>query len=118
MGDGDGFISVNFSPDGKTLAASSDNQVRLWNQQGILLMALKGDEGELTTINFSPDGTILAAGGDKGNVVLRKLSDITLTSLLKRNCYILKDYLSNNSNMTRNNTYENQSYRSLCENDL
>lgn len=118
MGDGDGFISVNFSPDGKTLAASSDNQVRLWNQQGILLMALKGDVGELTTINFSPDGTILAAGGDKGNVVLRKLSDMTLTSLLKRNCYILKDYLSNNSNMTRNNAYENQSYRSLCENDL
>ncbi|MFM7408870.1 MAG: eIF2A-related protein [Cuspidothrix sp.] len=117
MGDGDGFISVNFSPDGKTLAVSSDNQVRLWNQEGVLVMALKGDEGELTTINFSSDGTILAAGGSKGNVVLRKFSDITLASLLKRNCYILKDYLLNNSNIIRNDAYKNQSYYSLCEND-
>ena len=117
MGYGDGFISVKFSPDGQTLAVTSDNKLRLWNREGVLLMMLKGDLEELSSVSFSPDGQILAAGSDKDNVILRKLSDITLESLLKSNCNILKDYLLYNPNMTRKDGYKDQSYRSLCEND-
>jgi WD40 repeat protein len=89
----------------------------LWNQEGVLLMALKGDEEELSSVSFSPDGKILAAGSGKGNIILRKLSDITLESLLKRNCNILKDYLLYNPNMIRSNGYREQSYETLCKND-
>jgi WD40 repeat protein len=117
MGYGDGFISINFSPDGKTLAVSSDNQLRLWNQEGVLLMALKGDEEELTSVSFSPDGKILAAGSGKGNIILRRLSDITLERLLRSNCEILKDYLLYNQTMTRNNGYGDKIHKNLCEND-
>jgi WD40 repeat protein len=71
----------------------------------------------LSSVSFSPDGQILAAGSDKDNVILRKLSDITLESLLKSNCHILKDYLLYNPNMTRKDGYREQSYRTLCQDD-
>ena len=115
MGYGDGFISVNFTPDGKTLAVSSDNKLRLWNQKGVLLMVLKGDAEELSSVSFSPDGKILAAGSGQGHVILRKLSDIKLESLLRNNCNILKDYLQYNPNITRSDAYREQSYQALCD---
>jgi len=117
MGYGDGFISVKFSPDGKTLAVNSDNKIRLWNQEGVLLMVLKGDTEELSSVSFSPDGKILAAGSGQGHVILRKLSDIKLESLLRNNCNILKDYLRYNPNITRSDAYREQSYRTLCQSD-
>ncbi|MFM6341011.1 MAG: eIF2A-related protein [Dolichospermum sp.] len=109
---GDGFIGVNFSPDGKTLAVNSNRQVKLWNRQGVLLMSLKGSDEELTGVSFSPDGKILAAGSSQGRIILRKLSDITLESLLRSNCDILNDYLLYNPNMIRRrNADGDQIYR-------
>ncbi|MDB9455780.1 hypothetical protein [Dolichospermum circinale] len=116
-GSGDGFIGVSFSPDGKTLAVNSDRQVKLWNREGVLLMSLKGSDEELTGVSFSPDGKMLAAGSSGGRIILRKLSDITLESLLRSNCDILNDYLLYNLNMTRGDANGDQSYRNWCENN-
>ncbi|BBD57602.1 WD-40 repeat-containing protein [Nostoc sp. HK-01] len=106
-GDGDSFISVNFSPDSKTIVAASDDKLKLWNRDGILLIALKGDKDELTSVTFSPDGKTLAAGSGKGMVIFRPLADIKLEHLLRRGCDLLHDYLQTNPKVS-------QSDRALC----
>jgi WD40 repeat protein len=108
-GDGDGFIGVTWSPDGKTFATNSNEKVKLWSQDGTLLIALKGDQdGKLTSVSFSPDGKILAVGSDRGYIILRKIADIQLKSLLDNACNLIKDYLQHNSKVT-------SSDRSLCD---
>ncbi|UKO98745.1 nSTAND1 domain-containing NTPase [Nostoc sp. UHCC 0870] len=60
------LTSINFSPDGKTLATSGDKTVKLWNLSGDLLKTLSGHEDNIATVNFSPDGRIIAtAAADK-----------------------------------------------------
>lgn len=100
-GDGDSFISVSFSPDGKTLAASSDDKVRIWNREGTLLIALKGDKQELTSVSFSNDGKTLAAGSGNGTVIFQNLADIELEKLLARGCNLLHDYLQTNQKVMK-----------------
>ena len=58
---------IAFSPDGKTLAASSnDNAVWLWELQTQQQIdpPIPGHERGLTGVVFSPDGRTLAMGGD------------------------------------------------------
>ncbi|MBN3962704.1 hypothetical protein [Nostoc sp. NMS8] len=106
-GDGDSFISVSFSPDGKTLVASSDDNMRLWNREGTLLIALKGYKDELTSVTFSHDGKTLAAGSANGTVILQNLADIQLEKLLAQGCHLLHDYLQTNQKVMNSD-------RALC----
>uniref|UniRef100_UPI0035CB1C81 WD40 domain-containing protein n=1 Tax=uncultured Nostoc sp. TaxID=340711 RepID=UPI0035CB1C81 len=106
-GDGDSFISVSFSPDGKTLVASSDDNLRLWNREGTLLIALKGYKDELTSVTFSHDGKTLAAGSANGTVILQNLADIQLEKLLAQGCHLLHDYLQTNQKVMNSD-------RALC----
>jgi WD40 repeat protein len=57
------FVSnVNFSPDGKTLAASGDKTLKLWDiNSGKNIKTLKGHTGLVLSVNFSPDGKTLAS---------------------------------------------------------
>lgn len=106
-GDGDNFSSVSFSQDNQTLAASSEDKIKLWNRTGTLLISLKGDKEKLTSVSFSPDRKILAAGSGNGRVIIRKLDDLKLASLLMRGCSFLHDYLQTNPKLT-------DSDRALC----
>ncbi len=60
--------SLAFSPDGKTLASASGNNILLWDVSNLpegvkpIGQPLAGHSAEVLTVAFSPDGKILASG--------------------------------------------------------
>jgi len=58
--------SAAFSPDGRLMAAASDNFLRLWSlETGKQVATLTGSSKPATGAQFSPDSRLLVAGGDK-----------------------------------------------------
>ena len=92
MGEGEEFTGVTFSPDGKLLAATSEDKVKLWQSDGTLLITLKADREEFTTINFNPDGKTLLSGTNRGTIIVRDLNNLTFKKLTIQGCDALEDY--------------------------
>ena len=69
-------MSVNFSPDGKTIVSSSgngyrDNVVRVWDAHtGKLIRTLTGHTRRVKTVRFSPDGKMIVSGSHDGTILL------------------------------------------------
>ncbi|MHC5596893.1 MAG: nSTAND1 domain-containing NTPase [Nostoc sp.] len=112
----DGVYSVNFSPDGKIIAsASGDGSIKLWNRDGRELKTLSGHTDAVLSVSFSPDGKFLASASFDGTAKLWRLLSTELQTqdlenLLIRSCYLLKDYLKTNPNIS------DQERGSLCSN--
>lgn len=59
--------SLDFSPDGKLLAAAyADGHIRIWDPKGELLADLAAHQKPATVVRFSPDGHLAASGGLDG----------------------------------------------------
>ncbi len=71
----DCISGVSFSPDGQTIASSSDDKtVKLWSFDGNLLQTLEGHEDEVMDVSFSPDGKMLASASRDKTIKLWKKS--------------------------------------------
>ncbi len=75
---GPGVSSVDFSPDGKSVAAACGNRfVYLVDTRTAHVRILRGHESAVSKVAFSPDGTHLAAGNASGNITLWSLENDT-----------------------------------------
>lgn len=100
IGHGSAVISVNFSPDGKTIAsASEDNTIKLWSvEDRKLIKTLKGHDSTVISVKFSPDGKTIASASFDNTI---KLWNLDLDKLLVEGCDLLQDYLINNPQIAK-----------------
>ena len=104
IGHGTIVSSVSFTPDKILASGSSDNNIKLWNQEGKEIKILTGHRHDVKSVSFSPDGKMLASGSRDNTVILWNLH---LDNLLVRGCDWVRDYLKNNPNVS-------ESDRTLC----
>lgn len=72
------YLSVAFSPDGKTVACGKDFEgISLWDvKKGMLLKNLRVNREDVYDVAFSPDGRTLASVGDSAQVHLWEITPL------------------------------------------
>ena len=77
-----GLLTVDFSPDGKFIAAGTDDgAVCIWDcSNGKQLLRRFCIEERVTALHYSPDGQLLAYGTDAGNLYLWDVEKINKSS--------------------------------------
>lgn len=78
------ILSIDYSPDGHTLAASDSNgEIRLWGvQDGQCLLTCSGHTNWVRAIKFSPDGRSMASSSDDRTIKIWDLQDGTCLKTL------------------------------------
>ena len=81
---GGDVYGIAFSPDGKLLAAASqDETANVWDiTTGQLVTSLNEHAGELNCVAFSPDGRWLAIGADNRTILIRDTETWELKAVL------------------------------------
>lgn len=81
----DTILSLDFSPDGNTLAtASRDGTAKLWDTRtGKERTTLRAHTGSVVAVAFSPDGQTLATAGGDHTAVLRGDRSVVLWRVVK-----------------------------------
>jgi WD40 repeat protein len=76
--DGDKFMAMAFSSDGKMMATGgTDQKILIWLvKKEKILKELSGLEGQVSALAFSPDGTSIAAGLYDNNILIWKAEKI------------------------------------------
>ena len=65
------IATLMYSPDGKTLASGSNEDIRLYDiETGEERQILKGHTDVVQSIDYSPDGSLLASGGRDGTILI------------------------------------------------
>jgi WD40 repeat protein len=80
-----GLGLVAWSPDGKRLATNIDEQAKLWDPAGNLIVGMPDHpdtSAEVTSIAWSPDGTLLAVGTGTNAVGIFHLDGTQVRSLI------------------------------------
>ncbi|HIK03610.1 MAG TPA: AAA-like domain-containing protein [Trichormus sp. M33_DOE_039] len=93
--------NISFSPDGQTVMTTSEDSVRFWRINGTLIATLP--QYLNSGVKSSPDWQNFAFYHDNELI----LWNFNLDNLLNRGCTWLKDFLSNNPNVS-------ESDRQLC----
>lgn len=74
--------SVNFSPNGKTIASAGvDQTIKFWSLDGTLLKTVKGHNGKIYSVSFSPTGRLLASASDDNTIKLWSLESSQVKTL-------------------------------------
>lgn len=78
----EGYKSIAYSPDGKTIVSCGRGKIRIWDANGKRKAILKEIHYEVQTVAFSPDGKTIASGGGDEEIKIWDVNDRKLLATL------------------------------------